>query len=112
MNASNAKDYLPLVQALAEGKTIQVKIHNCDGDFLHWDDEDSLSFRVPAYHYRIRPEQKKMWFVRIAQVKPRLFWHSKVAVVKSNVEEQILSEMPNFVRWLTDRIEYELPEGE
>jgi len=30
MNASNAKDYLPLVQALAEGKTIQ---KFSDGDY-------------------------------------------------------------------------------
>lgn len=112
MNKDNARDYLPLVQALAEGKTIQHCKVSGEASTDYWQDCIAPTFRDKASRYRIKPEQKKMYFVRIAQVKPRLFWHSKVGVVKSNVEEQVLSEMPNFVRWLTDRIEYELPEGD
>ena len=51
MNASNAKDYLPLVQALAEGKTIQ-KFSDGDG----WEEVRSPSFESPAKLYRIKPE--------------------------------------------------------
>ena len=51
MNATNAKDYLPLVQALAEGKTIQ-KFSDGDG----WEDVRSPSFESPAKLYRIKPE--------------------------------------------------------
>ena len=51
MNKDNAKDYLPLVQALAEGKTIQLF---SDGD--GWEDIRSPIFDRPAKLYRIKPE--------------------------------------------------------
>jgi len=51
MNKDNARDYLPLVQALAEGKTIQLF---SDGD--GWEDVRSPSFDKPAKLYRIKPE--------------------------------------------------------
>ena len=41
MNKDTAKDYLPLVQALAEGKTIQL-FSDCDG----W--EDAINCRKEA----------------------------------------------------------------
>lgn len=50
MNASNAKDYLPLVQALADGKTIQ---SNHNGE---WFDLPSPSFCDQISLYRIKPE--------------------------------------------------------
>lgn len=54
MNKDNAKDYLPLVQALAEGKTIQV---NYTGD---WGDEYNLDFSLPLEHYRVKPEPREL----------------------------------------------------
>lgn len=108
MNKDTAKDYLPLVQALAEGKKIQVKIHNCQGDFLRWEDEDNLSFQVPPYHYRIKPEQKKQWYRVGLIIDDTGNW----TVTAQNDSDE--KEFPNsfgFIRWLTDRIEYELPEG-
>lgn len=53
MNKDNAKDYLPLVQALAEGKTIQYVIrrsHNI------WADMEETVFQMSPENYRIKPE--------------------------------------------------------
>ena len=49
MTKDNAKDFLPLVQALAEGKTLQCKY--IDG----WRDVESPTFDE-NYQYRIKPE--------------------------------------------------------
>ena len=54
MNASNAKDYLPLVQALAEGKTIQSG--QIGGSDRHWVDNLNVEFSNPPAFYRIKPE--------------------------------------------------------
>ena len=51
MNKDNAKDYLPLVQALAEGKVIQ----GVDGGG-EWEDLREVHFAQPSYQYRIKPE--------------------------------------------------------
>ncbi len=56
MNKGNAKDYLPLVQALADGKTIQV-IDILDGG---WIDIHSMDLGAPANHYRIQPEPREV----------------------------------------------------
>lgn len=58
MNSSNAKDYLPLVQALAEGKVIQVS--GSDG-WEYWEDIEDVAFSRPAADYRIKPEQREIW---------------------------------------------------
>lgn len=110
MNKDNARDYLPLVQALAEGKTIQVKIHNFEGNFLHWEDEDNPTWRVPAEHYRIKPEPKKGWY-RVALWSGTLGCRM-VTLAISDYEEKQCEDQRDFVRWITDRIEYTLPEGE
>lgn len=52
MNKDNAKDYLPLVQALADGKVIQ--LHNGVSD---WQDiNGSVDFLMPPVNYRIKSE--------------------------------------------------------
>jgi len=53
MNKYNAKDYLPFVRALADGKTIQHSPY--DG---RWDDVEILSFWDKPKHYRIKPEPR------------------------------------------------------
>lgn len=105
MNASNAKDYLPLVQALAEGKTIQ-RFSNGDG----WEDVRSPSFENPAKLYRIKPEPKKGWH-RVALLN---FEGAGVKAVIADTEalESAIAESTSFIEWLTDRIEYELPQGD
>ena len=55
MNAENAKDYLPLLQALADGKTIQYKNPYKN----EWEETKNLYASVPVSHYRIKPEPRE-----------------------------------------------------
>ena len=52
MNRNNAAEYLPLVQALADGKTIQFR-RNQNHD---WKDFSALDFSHEPENYRIKPE--------------------------------------------------------
>lgn len=61
MNKDTAKDYLPLVQALADGRSIQHQ--KTDGT---WIDEIEFSFDWPAHRYRIKPEPREHWSNRYA----------------------------------------------
>lgn len=60
MNKDNAKEFLPLVQALAEGKTIQYRNLNSNT----WSDVVQVAFSSAPDRYRIKPERikKKMWY--------------------------------------------------
>lgn len=62
MNKKNAADYLPLVQALAEGKTIQCGDDNCGWSDIK--DFEECAFSHPPHNYRIKPEPKEIWFNR------------------------------------------------
>ena len=57
MNQQNAKEFLPLIQAMAEGKTIQF----FDGE--EWDDLDDHDFAYEPEVYRIKSEPRtfEMW---------------------------------------------------
>ena len=57
MNRDNAKDYLPLVQALADGKDVQYK-----GESLkQWITLTGCDFNQPAEDFRIKPEPREFW---------------------------------------------------
>lgn len=108
MNATNAKDYLPLVQALAEGKTIEYR----DSDDA-WIDCELPTFNQHPSRYRIKPEPKKQSY-RVGLFKDDegiFFTYSIDKIMNFDVYETYETK-PTFVRWLTDRIEYELPEGD
>ncbi len=64
MNAQNAKDYLPLVAALAEGKTIQI---NNMGNWF--DAPPNVDFTVPSVFYRIKPNPRRWWIVKWSEHK-------------------------------------------
>ncbi len=56
MNKENAKDYLPLVQALVDGKVIEVE------EFPgRWVIATEVTFDAKAKHYRIKPEPREIW---------------------------------------------------
>lgn len=71
MNASNAKDFLPLVQALAEGKVIQYKWSDDK-----WRDGEELSFECELECYRIKPEPRELFVVIDDDHKSHLAFHS------------------------------------
>lgn len=108
MNKDTAKDYLPLLQALAEGKTIQWV---SDGGV--WVDPSSsdkeLFFTHAPSRYRIKSEPKKQSY-RISLHKDKDEFYTTTA--DNENEERRLLESDTFIEWLTDRIEYTLPEGD
>ena len=53
MNRQEAKELLPVIQAFAEGKTVQFK-----NSFEDWIDCDNIIFNRPSKNYRIKPEPK------------------------------------------------------
>ena len=57
MTREEAKQLLPIIQAFAEGKTIQVKV--TDNRWYDWKDKiDELNFNSGPQNYRIKPEPK------------------------------------------------------
>jgi len=56
MNKDTAKDYLPLVQALADGKVIQIST----GEGF-WTDIPDPNFGIHPSDYRIKPEPREIW---------------------------------------------------
>lgn len=57
MNKNDAAQYLPLVQALADGKTLQSNVSGT------WDDIDEPLFQNSPTTYRIKPEPREIWVV-------------------------------------------------
>ena len=115
MNKENAKEYLPLVQALAEGKTIQSG--QIGGSDRHWVDNLNVEFSNPPAFYRIKPEPKKDW-ARLALLKDeKEYFSGRAYKDMGESEDEIIKGLEDlycahFIRWLTDRIEYTLPEGD
>jgi hypothetical protein len=59
MNQQNAREYMPLVQALANGLIIQ------EDFFGEWSDlSDEISFNMKPEFYRIKPEPRRWSMVR------------------------------------------------
>lgn len=67
MNAQNAKDYLPLVQALAEGKMIQQFVMNRQMMEMEWRDDFTPTWIAEPTFYRVKPMPKapRHWWVVI-----------------------------------------------
>jgi hypothetical protein len=57
MNKENAHLYLPLVQALANGKTIQRVLHFGPND-VRWEDVHEFKWTYSPDQYRIKPEPR------------------------------------------------------
>ena len=85
MNKDNAHLYLPLVQALADGRVIQSV--DSDGE---WFDMSDPQFCSKPDRYRIKPEPREWWLV---DVKPAV--HGGVGIryaicVKDNAEKMAI----------------------
>jgi len=61
MNKDNAHLYLPLVQALADGKVIQVSAGFKSARV--WSDLENVEFTESPGRYRIKPEPREWWLV-------------------------------------------------
>lgn len=86
MTREQAKELLPIIQAFAEGKTIQFK--SIDDK---WDDlgnkEDKLSFDSPIHKYRIKPEPKYRPFANKKECWQEMLKHQPFGWTKSMPNE-------------------------
>ena len=100
MNKDNAHLYLPLVQALAEGKTIQYANKNYPN--TGWKTLDDFTLAGDPDCYRIKPEPKTAWY-RVAET-------TYGPTTANNEADEHALTRNGFKRWLTDRIHYEVTE--
>lgn len=78
MNRQEAKQLLPIIQAYAEGKTIQIKA--IDG--IWYDDEDMVKFDSNPQNYRIKPEPKYRPFANAKECWTEMQKHQPFGWVK------------------------------
>lgn len=60
MNKNNAAEFLPLVQALADGKVIQIRRLN--GSWVDMKNDVTFGFYQPSC-YRVKPDPEVVYFV-------------------------------------------------
>ena len=66
MNKHDAKNFLPLVQALADGRMIQVKTLDCE-----WVNVHHIDVCYPSNYYRIKPDPTfEMWLTPTGNMYP------------------------------------------
>ncbi len=58
MNQSEAKDFLPIIEAWSEGKTIQFSLSPHTTDWGDLSGESDVYFTHPVKQYRVKPEPK------------------------------------------------------
>lgn len=95
MTPERAKELFPIIQAFSEGKKIECKANGIDKDWQYvsnpvWADNTS---------YRIAKEKK--WY-RVA------LCDTCTTTADTEVEEKTYEECEDFIRWLTDRVYYEV----
>lgn len=90
MTREEAKILLPIIQAFAEGKTIQIRKH---GEESYYDSTNSkLNFDLGYYSYRVKPETKYRPFKDADECWQEMLKHEPFGWVKEkerNVRTQI-----------------------
>ena len=77
MNREQAKKLLPIIQAFAEGKTIQ------QAGRRGWFDVDSINFDLCKYRIRIKPEPKYCPFANAEECWREMQKHQPIGWIKS-----------------------------
>lgn len=90
MTKEEAKILLPIIQAFAEGKTIQIRKH---GEESYYDSTNSkLNFDLGYYSYRVKPEPKCRPFKNVDECWQEMLKHQPFGWLrekKRNVYTQI-----------------------
>ena len=82
LTREEAKEFLPIIQAFAEGKTIQVQEN--EG---YWQDVDVLHFNYDTCRYRIKPELKYRPFKSAEECWKEMQKHQPFGWVKAKAGE-------------------------
>lgn len=80
MNRNQAKELLPILQAFAKGKVIQVKNNNVWKDI---DNNHNCVFLPDSYKYRIKPEPKYRPFANAEECWQEMLKHQPFGWIKS-----------------------------
>lgn len=82
MNRQQAKELLPIIQAFAEGKTIQ---YFCESENQHWIDiepNENIDFSNDTSRYRIKPEPKYRPFNNVEECWQEMQKHQPLGWIK------------------------------
>ena len=95
MKRTNVKELLPIIQAYAEGKTIQ--FFSMDKG---WEDKEYLSFTEEPYLYRVKPDPKYRPFKSVEECWNEMQKHQPVGWLKSKASQQLNTyEISEFSDW-------------
>ena len=108
MNKDNAPKWIELGSAMLQGKTIQ-RMNR--GEWVNVTDLNTISYDPESY--RIKPEPKKGWYRNYVCKNGDVEVVNKLTLNDQEKAEAVWSKKSfQFSCWLTDRIEYTLPEGD
>ena len=83
MNRKEAKELMPIIQAFAEGKTIQY--YDSLIDIADWEDCENPNFENLTYKFRIKPEPTYRPFVNAEECLQEMQKHQPFGWVKSTL---------------------------
>lgn len=91
MNRQQAKELLPIIQAFAEGKTIEVRTNSIN----KWIETTTPKFDL-LHEYRIKPEPKYRPFKDGEECWQEMQKHQPFAwVIRNNARKIIVAELPS-----------------
>lgn len=102
MNKDNAHLYLPLVAALAAGKTIQRKVHSFPGGWA--DAIGGPSFLLDPEYYRVKPEFTPPAEIYLNELCNSLLsgWHASADDARREAAAAGIVATPNVIRFRLD----------
>lgn len=93
MNRQQAKELLSIIQAYAEGKSIQ---YQCSHPTPHWEDispSESVNFSSHSSRYRIKPEPKYRPFANREECWQEMLKHQPFGWVKAYNGQFVITEI-------------------
>lgn len=89
MTREEAKEMLPVLQAFANGKTIQIRKH---GEESYYDSTNSkLNFDLGYYSYRVKPEPKCRPFRNVDECWQEMQKHQPFGIMSSKNRKDYMS---------------------
>ena len=110
MNREEAKKLLPIIQAYAEGKEVQINIGDVDNpEWSSVDENETVRFSDPPGRYRIKPGPKRTVGYRDYYVQE---WDGAVYTCQiwedcHNTVIEDVEQMANFIKWKHTEWQYD-----
>lgn len=86
MNREQAKELLPIIQAFAEGKTIEIR-RNSKYNPGEWIETATPTFDIKSHEYRIKPEPKYRSFANAEECWQEMKKHEPFGWVKYKTDD-------------------------